>query len=82
MKGPDELDEQKRSLVRSILVGFGIASARRVTGTDPTEEVLLLGASEFAKVDAAVVELAVMDALPHTKVWVIEEHESWESEQL
>jgi len=29
-----------------------------------------------------MVTLAVMHVLPHTKVWVIENHETWASEEL
>lgn len=71
-----------RADVRMVLAGFGITSAQRAVDTDPSEEVLLLSTADFAQVDPEAVALAVMQVLPSTKVWVIEEHPAWEVEPL
>jgi hypothetical protein len=65
-----------------VLRNFGVAAARRATTTDPTEEVLLLNATALASVDVRALTLAVMDVLPHTKVWVVEDMPLWASEPL
>ena len=61
---------------------FGLTSARRAVPLDPTEEIFLLNAAEFARVDGDALTRALMDALPHAKVAVIEEHPRWESEEI
>jgi hypothetical protein len=75
--------EFARQDIRTVLQErFGIPAARRAIGTDSSEEVILLAAEVFARIDPTAVALAVMDVLPHVKVWVIEEHPAWDSEQL
>jgi hypothetical protein len=71
-----------RADVREVLAGFGIAAARRAVGTDASEEVLLVTPGDFEAIDAERVALAVMEVLPHTKVWIIREHPAWVTEEL
>lgn len=77
------MDEVARSDVRTVLRDrFGIVQARRATDTDSTEEILLLTAEDFLGIDEAAVTLAIMDVLPHVKVWVTQESPSYDSERL
>ena len=68
--------------VRAVLARFGISCARRGVDTDATEEVILLSPDDFAQIDPREVSVAVMGVLPHTKVWVVEEHPLWDIEDL
>ena len=71
-----------REDVRTVLACFGIAEASRAITTDSTEEVILLVKEDFDRVDVRALPLALMDVLPHTKVWVAEAHPRWSSEPL
>ncbi len=71
-----------REDIHTVLGEFGISVASRAVGTDASEEVILLTAEDFARVDSDAVARAIMEVLPHTKVWVIEEHTAWTSEPL
>ena len=64
----------------AVLKRFGVSSAERATGTGADEEIILLPRSDFAKIDAKVLALALMEVLPHMKVWVIEQHSAWQTE--
>jgi hypothetical protein len=66
-----------REDIRAVLARFGISHARRAADTDATEEVILLSPEDFARIDSQEVAIDVMEVLPHTKVWVIEEHPMW-----
>jgi hypothetical protein len=68
--------------LRDVLRQFGITKASRATTTDSTEEVILLTKQELKSVDVAALTTALMEVLPHTKVWVVEEHPRWSSEPL
>jgi len=78
----EEMDRNTREDLRTVLAEFGVGPARRAVRTDPSEEVVLLRSGDYARIDPAVVALAIMRVLPHVKVWVIEEHPAWESEPL
>lgn len=71
-----------REDVRAVLASFGVSHASRATTTDSSEEVILLAKSDFAAVDVRALTLALMDILPHTKVWVAEEHPRWVTEPI
>ncbi|MGO9559530.1 MAG: hypothetical protein ACLPQS_12425 [Acidimicrobiales bacterium] len=71
-----------RDDVSKVLLQFGIEHARRAVSTDDSEEVILLDASVYDEVNVAEVTLALMDVLPHTKVWVAPFSEQWRSELL
>jgi hypothetical protein len=65
-----------------VLADHGITLAHRAVDSDPSEEVLLLKSADYERVDPEAVALAVMQVLPSTKVWVIEEHPAWDVEPL
>jgi len=70
-----------RKDIHVVLARSGISSARRaVTTTDSTEEVILLSKRDFAQIDANEVTIAVTAVLPHRKVFVIEDHPLWATE--
>jgi hypothetical protein len=71
-----------RKDIRAVLARFGISSARRAVDTDATEEVILRSPDDFARIDPREVTIAVIGVLPHTKVWVVEEHPLWDVEDL
>ncbi|MEZ5096459.1 MAG: hypothetical protein R2731_10260 [Nocardioides sp.] len=71
-----------REDIRAVLASFGIASARRAVGTGEDEEILLIAKDDYERTDNVAVTAAVMDALPHVKVWVIPESPAWETEPL
>jgi hypothetical protein len=50
--------------------------------TDPTEKVILLHGRDFERIDPHEVTTALMDVLPDTKVFVIQERPAWEAEPL
>jgi len=66
-----------REDIRTVLANFGISHARRAADTDATEEAILLSPEDFARIDPTEVAIAVMAVLPHTKVWIVEEHPAW-----
>lgn len=76
------MEQFAREDVREVLARFEVTCASRATTTDSTEEVILLGKDDFASVDAQALTLALMDILPHTKVWVVEEHPRWSTEVI
>lgn len=71
-----------REDVWEVLRAFGVTQAARATTTDPTEEVILLPKAVLASLDVTALTKALMRVLPHTKVWVVEEHPRWSSEPL
>jgi hypothetical protein len=71
-----------REDVRAVLHRFGVAKASRATTTDATEEVFLLAPTDIAAIDVDALTRALMDVLPHVKVWVVEEHPRWSAEPL
>lgn len=71
-----------REDIRAVLASFGISSATRVVGTGEDEEILLISRGDYDRTDNTAVTTAVMDVLPHVKVWVIPESPTWESEPL
>lgn len=76
------LDPLARQSVRAVLARFGILSAQRAVDTDSSEEVILVQSGDFASIDASRVAIAIMDVLPHTKVWVVEANPAWDAEPL
>lgn len=71
-----------REDVREVLARFGVDSARRASTTDATEEVILLGPVDADRVDVNALTLALMEVLPHTKVWVTADGPRWTSEEI
>jgi hypothetical protein len=71
-----------REDVHAVLSRFGIAEASRAIPADPTEEAIFVSKQDFESVDVRELTLALMDVLPHTKVWVFEEDLSWSTEPI
>lgn len=71
-----------REDVRLVLHDHGVKSCRRAVTTDTTEEIFLLPPETLGTVDVNGLTRALMDALPHTKVWVIEDTPKWSSEPV
>lgn len=69
-----------REDVLAALARFGVAGASRATTTDSSEEVILLAKADLESVDVQELTLALMDVLPHMKVWVVEEGPRWVTE--
>jgi hypothetical protein len=82
MVGGDDSEAVPRTEMRACLAQFAIASAWRAADTDPTEEIILISATDFARVNVHELTAALMDVLPHTKVWVIKANPMWKSEPL
>jgi hypothetical protein len=75
-------DRMAREDVREVLAGAGVHDARRATSTDPTEEVILLQEEDYRRVDVEALTRALMDVLPHVKVWVVADTPQWISEAI
>jgi hypothetical protein len=73
---------QAREDARATLQRFDVSAAERATDTDSTEEIILLSENDFESVDVHTLTLALMDVLPHMKVWVIETHPLWTTESI
>ncbi|MHB1819149.1 MAG: hypothetical protein ACYCO9_14070 [Streptosporangiaceae bacterium] len=71
-----------REDVLQVLGRYGIASARRAADTDESEEIILLSESVYKKVDVDSLTRALMDVLPHVKVWVAPDNPRWSSEPI
>ena len=76
------MDPLDRENVRAVLARFDVLSAQRATDTDSSEEVILVQAEDFARIDPGEVTVAIMDVLPSTKVWVVEVSGLWQAESL
>jgi hypothetical protein len=77
-----QLEPFARRDVRQVLKRFGIENARRATPRDPTEEVFMLGQVEYDRIDPDVVATALMEVLPHTKIWVVADGPWWTGEAI
>lgn len=71
-----------REDVLATLARFGVTRASRATTTDSTEEVILLARSDVESVDVRALTLALMEVLPHKKVWVLEEGPRWVTQTI
>ena len=75
-----------REDVLSVLKSFGVARACRATTVDETEEVIFISAEDFSALETNNrrddLTLALMDVLPHQKVWLAAEHPRWTTEPL
>jgi hypothetical protein len=68
--------------VKQVLARYGISSARRAVALDPTEETILLSGADFRAADVDKLTLDLMNVIPHTKVWVVEDGPRWEAEAI
>ncbi len=71
-----------REDVREVLGRYGISDARRAADTDETEEVVLLNEAVYRQVDVDGLTRALMEVLPHMKVWVAPDGPRWVSEPI
>lgn len=55
----------------AILRSEGFSSVWQVQDEEQTEVILMMPGDELASVDLTAVTIAVMRAIPHTKVWLI-----------
>jgi hypothetical protein len=76
------VERSARKEVRKVMRGFGVTAARRATTTDDTEEVFLLSPPDLFAVDVNALTRALMDVLPGTKVWVVQDTVRWVSEPI
>jgi len=76
------MDRFAREDVRAVLRRFGMGSARRAPDSDDTEEVILLAESDYQKVDVDALTTALIDVLPHKKIWVTKDNPRWVGEPL
>lgn len=76
------MEKFAREDVRQILERYGIQTARRATTTDDTEEVVILDAHDYRSAPIEELTLALMDVLPHVKVWVVPWNVRWKSEPI
>ena len=76
------MEQFAREDIREVMREFGVESMRRAVTTDATEEVFLMPSETLARVDVDVPTRALMNVLPHTKVWVVEDMPRWSSETV
>jgi hypothetical protein len=71
-----------REDVKAVLARFAIRDGRRADPVDATEEIILLTPVDFSGTDINALTSALMDVLPHRKVWVVLDGPTWRSEAL
>jgi hypothetical protein len=76
------MDRFAREDVMEVLGRFGVSAARRAAGTDSSEEIILVSEDVFKHLDADGLTRALMDVLPHVKVWVAPDGPRWSSEAI
>jgi hypothetical protein len=76
------MERFKREDVMGVLARFRIFEASQPPSLDPTEEIFILSPSDFDSVDNREVTLALMDVLPHKKVWVVKRGGLWQGEPI
>jgi hypothetical protein len=76
------MDRFAREDVMQVLGRYGVSAARRAADTDSSEEIILVSESVYKQVDVDGLTRALMDVLPHTKVWVAPDSPHWSSEPI
>jgi hypothetical protein len=71
-----------REDVMQVLGRYGISSARRASDTDESEEIILLNEDIYNAIDVDGLTRALMEVLPHVKVWVAPDSPRWSSETI
>ena len=82
MVGDEELGRFAREDIWAVLRKFGVTKASRATTIDPTEEIIILAKEDLESVDVTALTMALMEVLPHKKVWVVAEHPRLSSDPL
>ena len=76
------MDRFAREDVRRVLSRYGISAARRAADVDDSEEVILVSQTVYERVDVDGLTQALIDVLPHAKVWVAPDNPRWFSEPI
>jgi hypothetical protein len=76
------MDRFAREDVRRVLSRYGIGTARRAADADGSEEIILVSQSVYEQVDVDGLTRALMEVLPHAKVWVAPDNPRWSSEPI
>ncbi len=76
------MDRFAREDVMEVLGRFGISAARRAADTDDSEEIILVSEGTYKHTDVDSLTRALMDVLPHVKVWVAPDNPRWSSEPI
>jgi hypothetical protein len=76
------MDQFAREDVMGVLGRYGISDAHRAADTDGSEEIILVSESIYKQIDVDGLTRALMDVLPHKKVWVAPDTPRWSSEPI
>ncbi len=76
------MDKFAREDVLHVLGRYGITAARRAADTDESEEIILLSEAVYKAIDVDGLTRALMEVLPHVKVWVAPDNPRWSSEPI
>jgi hypothetical protein len=76
------MEQFAREDVMQVLGRYGIGAARRAADADNSEEIILISESVFKQIDVDGLTRALMDVLPHMKVWVAPDNPRWSSEPI
>ena len=76
------MDRFAREDVMQVLSRYGINAARRAADADGSEEIILVSPGVYEQVDVDGLTRALMDVLPHVKVWVALDNPRWSSEPI
>ena len=71
-----------RQDVLQVLSRHGISAARRAVPADSSEEIILVSQDVYEQADIDGLTRALMDVLPHTKVWVAPDNQRWAGEPI
>jgi hypothetical protein len=65
-----------------VLGRYGISAARKAVPADSSEKIILVSQGVYEQVDIDELTRALMDVLPHMKVWVAPDSQQWSSEPI
>jgi len=71
-----------REDVLQVLSRYGISAARRAVPADSSEEIILVSQDVYEQADIDGLTRALMDVLPHAKVWVAPDNQRWSGEPI
>jgi hypothetical protein len=76
------MEKFAREDVRAVLATFGVSKAQLASPMDATEEIILLDADDLASIDVQAATIAIMNVMPHMRIWVTANGPRWKSEPL
>ena len=76
------VDRFAREDVMEVLDRYGIGAARRAADADGSEEIILVSQSAYEQADIDGLTRALMEVLPHVKVWVVPDNQRWSGEPI